>query len=205
MTLFGVGNDHHQSGVIPSTPKREYEEAGDAGRRGCGCATPHMTQLMSTTAPSQPPRASKQVLGLQHVIHTLFAARHPKSPTTQRYKNYVSPHAHQLAFSSSSKIKNKTKTSHIRTFITPQTIITTPLPPKQTSKSINMGFFYSKHIGGRRGGATLRADRHGARRPVFNFRCCGLNCFRWTLVRPNHALQPSYFEHKPNYPIARIR
>ena len=123
MTLFGVGNDHHQSGVIPSTPKREYEEAGDAGRRGCGCATPHMTQLMSTTAPSQPPRASKQVLGLQHVIHTLFAARHPKSPTTQRYKNYVSPHAHQLAFSSSSKPKTKpNQNNHIRKYITQQTI-----------------------------------------------------------------------------------
>jgi hypothetical protein len=41
-----------------------------------------------------------------------------------------------------------------------------------------MGFFYSKGFGGRRAGGTITADRHGVRRPVFRFRCCGLNCFR---------------------------
>ncbi|CCU82469.1 hypothetical protein BGHDH14_bgh04524 [Blumeria hordei DH14] len=41
-----------------------------------------------------------------------------------------------------------------------------------------MPLFFSKHFGGRRAGAHVHVDRHGIHKPVFRFRCFGLNCFR---------------------------
>ncbi len=49
---------------------------------------------------------------------------------------------------------------------------------RQPADTSQMPLFWSKGFGGRRAGGNITADRHGVHRPVFRFRCCGLNCFR---------------------------
>jgi len=48
---------------------------------------------------------------------------------------------------------------------------------RQPADIYQMPLFWSKGFGGRRAGGNITADRHGIHRPVFRFRCCGLNCF----------------------------
>ena len=122
------------------------------------------------------PRASNQGV-CTHVIH-LDRSRHIHSTPTSNLQDIsiATPPASvtQTSYHTTIQITSK-NTQHCNHY-------KSTFPPHKASslrqKHINMGFFYSKHVGGRRGGATLRADRHGAHRPIFNFRCCGLNCFR---------------------------
>lgn len=86
---------------------------------------------------------------------------------------YLSKPLHHTQTSNPSLQSTKANT-HSTTHSTTQT----PGQINQTRPTSSMPFFYSKPFGGRRAGGTITADRHGLRRPVFRFRCCGLNCFR---------------------------